>query len=226
MLAAILVISGSIIFLFENIFRLRKLNIISPFVDRTIAGAFDTQYTFLMNPLKIKKNILQNKLWQDANVRIVNHSTVEVQLLAKKPSALVEIHNMQILISSDGTPIPLSITEWSGLPEIEAQFLTEHSKENEDWRVKKAAEIILELDKVGLEALNITIEQKNSIFIVKISEGTEIVVPQSISPSELAASLQIIIGRFKIEGKTVTKIDFQSDKPVIILSSQTKSSIQ
>ena len=56
MLAAILVISGSIIFLFENIFRLRKLNIISPFVDRTIAGAFDTQYTFLMNPVKINKN--------------------------------------------------------------------------------------------------------------------------------------------------------------------------
>lgn len=215
---------GGIVFLGLSIFKLRRLIVISPFADTGIRNAFDKPYTFLIKTDQIKNSILQNPIWQDVQVHIVNPSTVEVSLTAKKPVAAVEFQKTYIPVASDGTPLPKS--EGGELPTIAVSSLTDYKAGNTDWRVTKAVDIIESLNNAGISVSKVTIEQKNSLFIIAISEGTQIVVPQTFSPSELAASLQIIIGRFRIEGKSVTKIDFQYDKPVIILSSQTKGIMQ
>jgi hypothetical protein len=146
---------------------------------------------------------------------------VEIRLVPKTPVAILKYHTIESSVSNDGTL--LSATQVKSLPEIDISSLTDYRVGESDWRVTKVTEVISQLSEIGLSTSKVTIEQKNSRFIISLRNGTLVVVPQTYSPSELAASLQIIIARFRIEGKTVSKIDFQYDKPIIILSADGKS---
>jgi len=217
----LLILIGSIGALVLGQFRIRRVVVISSSNDIKLTGLLTSHYIFQVDSKEIAQKILTDTKWRDASVAAVFPNTVEIRLVPKTPVAILKYHTIESSVSNDGTL--LSATQVKSLPEIDISSLTDYRVGESDWRVTKVTEVISQLSEIGLSTSKVTIEQKNSRFIISLRNGTLVVVPQTYSPSELAASLQIIIARFRIEGKTVSKIDFQYDKPIIILSADGKS---
>lgn len=50
---------------------------------------------------------------------------------------------------------------------------------------------------------------------ITLSTGTLVVIGSNTVPEEFVSSLQMIVRRFTIEGKSISKIDFRFDKPIV-----------
>lgn len=82
--------------------------------------------------------------------------------------------------------------------------------------------------KVVLDSLKIVAKTKDTIVNIKeiipaqnnsaqlvLDSGTEVIIDNNINVDNTVSSLQTIVRRFTIEGKSVSKIDYRFEKPVI-----------
>lgn len=132
------------------------------------------------------------------------------------PVARVILKNKNFLIDDDGILMAEGFSA-NTLPEIKFNLENISYGYESDWKIKKAKDLILEAAKKGINISHILYDDNEGSFHIYLSGGTEIVTSVTVDLNTFVTSLQLIITRFRIEGKTITKIDFRFDKPVVIL---------
>ncbi len=110
------------------------------------------------------------------------------------------------------------------LPVIKTPLITFGLGNLADWKIIKAKEIIFELGKRSIFSDQIVIDDNSGNYILKTNNQIEIIIPLKMEINTLSASLQLIISRFRIEGKIISRIDFQFEKPVVVLKNGEKMS--
>ena len=144
--------------------------------------------------------------------------TLRIDLKARIPKAYVKDSLRTQYIDDDGVLLPVERESEIKLPVIIAQDTIFFGTEKTDWRLIKAVSILTQMEKTSISIDQIVINSGKSVFHVYLNTKSEIIIPQSADAAVTAASLQTIIARFRIEGKFISKVDFQFDKPIVILS--------
>lgn len=70
------------------------------------------------------------------------------------------------------------------------------------------------LKESNIEYTSITTE-KDLSYLVKLKSGGEVLIDQDKDVEEQLSSLQLILKQLKIEGKTLRRLDFRYQKPII-----------
>lgn len=94
------------------------------------------------------------------------------------------------------------------------------SGNSSDALVVKAIRYFEELEKFGQNLEKITLDDSTNSYTFITQSQITALVPFSEDPSVISSSLQLILTRFRIEGKRVTKVNFLFDKPVITLANE------
>ena len=138
------------------------------------------------------------------------------------PVAYLIIKGRKIYIDRDGIYIPNLIIGSETYTEIQIPNLLILNLDNIDWRVLKAVKLVVAAQINSLEIAKITLDEPAGLYHLFLTTGEEAVCSQEQDPYLIAASLQIIISRFRIEGKIISQIKFQYDKPIVVLKSGEK----
>lgn len=146
-----------------------------------------------------------------------------VNLQFKKPVAQLVSGQTFLYLDKDGIFLS-GIKIEQILPTIEAPNISFSVDQKADWRVIKALRLLEDITKQNIVIGRIFIDDKAKMFLIYLTNGEEIVVSYLADSQKIATSLQIIITRFRIEGKFIKKIDFRFDKPVMVLSTGEKIS--
>lgn len=85
---------------------------------------------------------------------------------------------------------------------------------NEDQYLKKTIQTKLKEYAIPYESISIP---KKSIFIIKLSEGGEIILTSRKDLIPQLSSLQVIYSRLTMEGKKFRRLDMRYDRPIILL---------
>jgi cell division septal protein FtsQ len=152
------------------------------------------------------EKVLVSKLWP---------STIIIHSFYKSISAKIIVNEKIYYVDQNG----FNLTEIDNipvdLPNIYPTELVFNSQGQADWMIRKVIELINEQNKLSLMVLNAYLESDEQRVRLETYDDIEIILPLSKNSKDIAASLQIIISRFRIEGKNIDSIDFQFDKPLL-----------
>jgi hypothetical protein len=70
------------------------------------------------------------------------------------------------------------------------------------------------LKESNIEYTSITTE-KDLSYLIKLKSGGEVLIDQDKDVEEQLSSLQLVLKQLKIEGKTLRRLDFRYQKPII-----------
>lgn len=160
------------------------------------------------------KNIFIEKKYPDTLVLQVEERKVFVQVIGSGHKAYYD---------KEGVPIEYTNVSFS-LPLINAEKINVSKERVIDWRIMKAIKITEDFQKLNINIEDISIVDNENNFIVKLTQDGKVIIPYKEDAANIAASLQIIIHRFRIEGKFIEKIDFRFEKPIVSLSNGEKIS--
>lgn len=149
--------------------------------------------------------------------------TILMYIEDRIPVARIMNNQNDIYIDGDGVIINDGKT-YSNLPKISIGVLSVYLNQKTDWRIMKALSFLSETKKQGIIIEQISIDDLSGSFIARTSYNTDIFIPYDSDMSTKASSLQVIILRFRIEGKNITRVDFRYDKPLVTLSNGEKMS--
>ena len=165
----------------------------------------------------------KNQLVKSINIIKQYPDTLVLEVKARIPRYLVVKDSMIYPLDEEGIVLPGVIYD-EGLLQIDAANLSVFSGEKSDWRILKAISLLKNIEKQSILVDQISIDDKGSLFLINLDEGTKVVIPYNIDAAFLATSLQVIMSRFRIESKFVSRIDYRFEKPVVTLSNGEKMS--
>lgn len=169
--------------------------------EKTVTATLLSRNTFL-------KEVTLEKLYPDA---------INIHCILRDAIAQIQSANQVLFLDENGIFLPPQSHFPQNLPIIASTQTSMHVSEG-DWRIKKAIEFILRMGSSTIQVNRITIDEDMSSFHIQTRDGTLILVKNTSDPRDIAASLQTIIYRFRIEGKFVDRVDFRFDKPIVVLS--------
>lgn len=182
------------------------------------------QNIFFVNTDQIRQNLIKRNPGLSSVSIVKNYpSTLVVNLHFREPVALVLGSSVQLYIDRNGVFLPFFKKNLI-LPTIDASNIAFAADHKADWRIIKAIAFLEDISKQGLFVERIFIDDETKMFLIYLTEGSQVIAPYVSTTSKIAASLQAIIARFRIEGKFVKKIDFRFDKPVVTFSNGEKIS--
>ena len=209
-------ISG-ILFL-SDFFRIKKVIVISNSTEiRGLSQLFSENYLSLNEEVTAQKLLAVNPLIKNIKIGKTFPQTLTLNVFWRKPQAKILLDDKIILLDEEGK---VSAGDPDGLTEIAGTKITLPSSGTTDWRILKSVNYIILLSKSGIRVNNIYIFDEESIFILELADGEEVKIPFQTDPDQVSASLQVIISRFRIEGKFISSIDFRFDKPLVVLKNE------
>lgn len=209
-------ISG-ILFL-SYFFRIKKVIVISSSAEiRGLNQLFSQNYLSLNEEITAQKLLTVNPLIKNIKISKTFPQTLTLNVFWRKPQAKILLDDKIILIDEEGKA---SAGYPDGLTEITGTKITLPASGSTDWRILKSVNYITVLSKSGIRVNNIYIFDEESIFILDLADGEEVKIPFQTDPDKVSASLQVIISRFRIEGKFISSIDFRFDKPLVVLKNE------
>lgn len=175
-----------------------------------------------------EKYIIDNLQKQNPEVKSIHMikilpQTIILQVEARVPVAQVVTSSEKIYVDGEGMIISQE-NIYPNLPKIQIPDMSISPNKRADWRTVKASSFIQEAKKQGIIIEQIVANDATSVFTAKTLMGTEILLPYDTDIALKVSSLQVIVQRFKIVGKNITKIDFRFDKPLVTLSNGEKIS--
>lgn len=210
---------------FFQIFKLKKIIIISNYFNIQDLEVFNNQNILLLDQKKTVNNLLQkNSVIKSIVLTKRYPNTIILSVDFRKPAAIVTNTTSHVYVDSEGIILPSGKNEFVPTIEVTQKSLTR--EDVSDWRIKKALELLEEIRKQSISIVQITVDDTLNIFRLQTENSATILVPFSSEASSIATSLQVIMSRFRIEGKFVKTIDFRFDKPVAILTNGEKNSSQ
>lgn len=204
--------------LFISYFRIHKITVISS--DKQIFGLTDLKNLnyFLIDDKKIINSLQQkNKLYRDIKVQKKFPDKIIIIFNSRPAFAQIISANEILFIDDQGYPTK-SYQNHINLHKIKIPNII-YNIDNPDWRLLKSIKLINFLNNYSLQFSDIEITDTSQITGI-IDLDIRVFVALDKDPAQVAASLQTIISRFRIEGKNISSIDFRFDKPVVILKNE------
>lgn len=171
--------------------------------------------------------ILQDKNSAYFSINVVKQFPQTLLISPKKRIAVASIYSDTGKLYVDSQGILFSDKDiLDNLPVINLNEISVYPDKKTDWKVFKAIDFILESEKKSIKIDQIVSDNKSSSFIATTENGIQVLLPFSGDMQVKASSLQLIVMRFRIEGKNINKIDFRFDKPIVTLTTGEKISSQ
>lgn len=220
-----LILSGVFlsIFIYKK-FAIKKIILVSDKSKIMGLSIFENSNLLLINEKKMSFYL------QDQNTGIKSivlekefPQTIIIRIEPRIPIAAIGDETKNLYIDSEGI-ILTAETNFSTLPRIKTFDFEIYKDGKADWRVTKASSFIDMVGKQGILIDQILIDNSLNSFKVETGDGIEILLPFDTDIATKASSLQIILARFKIVGKNITRIDFRFDKPLVTLANGEKIS--
>lgn len=164
-----------------------------------------------------------NPVIKSIKIRKKFPQTMIMQIEDRLPVAKIITGIDNMYIDNDGI-ILTSNNNYPSFPKIIVSNISIGPNKKADWRVIKALSFINEARKQSIIIEQISADDTSNVFSAITSNGMIILIPYDADPMIKASSLQVIILRFTIVGKNITKLDFRFDKPVVTLSNGEKIS--
>lgn len=175
-----------------------------------------------------EKYIIDNLQKQNPQLKSIHMTkilpqTIILKIEARVPVAQIVTTSENIYVDNEGMIIREE-NIYPNLPKIQITEISIFPNNRADWRIVKASSFIQEARKQGIIVEQLDANDATSIFTATTQTGTEILLPYDSDIALKISSLQVIVQRFKIVGKNITKIDFRFDKPLVTLSNGEKIS--
>lgn len=224
-----LVICSSLLFgllfiwIVYSLFIIRKVVIISVTNQINSLNILNNKNLLQLDENKITSILLsQNKIYSNMTIRKKFPDILVIDTKLRVPAAFIVNQGRKIFIDQDGIYIPDMKNEGEIYTEIKIPNLIIYNLDNIDWRVLKAVKLSVAASKNSLTITKIILDESSGLYHLFLAGGEEVISSQEQDPYLIAASLQIIISRFRIEGKIISQIKFQYDKPVVVLKTGEK----
>lgn len=184
----------------------------------------DNENLFTLNIPK-SEQLLQSKNSTYYSVKIRKQYPQTLVIETQKRTAVAKILNItqDLFIDAEGV-VFVEKNNRETLPVISFSEISIYPGQKTDWRTINAVKLILECEKQSIKIDQITSDDKSSSFIARVENGIQVLLPFSTDMRIKVSSLQLILMRFRIEGKNISKIDFRFDKPVVTLANGEKIS--
>jgi cell division septal protein FtsQ len=219
----ILLITSLLIYLY-NFFTVKRVYVIGNVIPLRGINSLSKENLLLFNNKNVESN-LKNKNPSVKNIIIRKTFPNILNITTIRREAIIEITDGKRVLYLDEDGIVLEINHLnSKLPQIKTTLITFGLGNMADWKMIKAKNLIIELEKKGIFTDQIAVDDNSGNYILKTNNKIEIIIPLKMEINILSASLQLIISRFRIEGKIISKIDFQFEKPVVVLKNGGKMS--
>lgn len=207
-----------------NSFNLKNLIIINKKTTFSGLSQLNGANILFLDLQKVSLNLLKlNSSFLTINLSKKYPNTLILEIVNRKPAAKIQAGNIYKYIDHEGILFTDDDT-FSDLPLINIPEISIYKNQKADWRVLKAIAFIDEGVSRSIKIEQISGSDSDNVFTIKLSSGTEIMLPYTADIGVKASSLQLIILRFRIEGKNIDRIDFRFDKPVVTLSNGEKIS--
>lgn len=204
-------------------FRVKKVVIIGQTSSITGLNIFNHQNLISLDTNRAAAELVKDNYFIDKVIlRKKYPDEVVLNLTFKLPVLNLICANGQFSLDQKGIIIP--VEEKEDWPVIENKNSLCLYGQKADWRVLKVYELILEINNLGYRTLKVTVDDSRGAYIFSENPESELVIPYAAEVSSTATSLQIIISRFRIEGKLIKSIDFRFDNPVITFENGEKIS--
>lgn len=212
-------------YLLLNLFHLKKVYIITEKLRMDGLSEMNGQNLLFLNTDKIAE-ILVHKNVNLKSIKIdkIYPDSLKLYPQAKIIKARIKSNTGKVLLDEEFILLRSEDEEVNNVPVIEVQNIPVVLSQKADWRVERAIIFYDQIINQGLSIRRIKVDGYLAYVTLSIAEGTEVLIPLEEEGYKAAASLQIIMSRFRIEGKFVSRIDLQFDKPVVILESGEKIS--
>ncbi len=204
---------------------IRRVLITSPFPLLYDSAQISSSSLTLLDAGKLRTHILRKN--RDVSTVIIEKSYPEsliITVVARKPIAFVSIGERVRAIDDDGVLLTYVPEQTAVLPTLDAPGIPFYSDQKADWRVATVVSYLQLFEREHIASKEIAIDPAGSQFRFLLQENISTVMPFSGNPGAIVASLQVILGRFRIEGKQVHTVDFRFDKPIITFQNGEKIS--
>lgn len=202
----------------------KKIIIYSPFPIRYNAQEITGKKLFFVNEEALRRQILEKN--QEVKTVVIEKQypdSLKLTVVVRQPIAQLQSSSSPRYIDEDGVVLSQGITA-IGLPVIEAWGVPLYWSGKADWRLTKAVLLIQLLEKEHIPLQRIVTNESGSAYVVTGADNLQVYVPYTANPGAVVASLQVILSRFRIEGKRLAAVDFRYDKPVVTFQTGEKIS--
>ncbi len=163
---------------------------------------------------EIKKHFLKNFKVKEVKITKKLPKTIVVNLVYRERLVLVVAKNGLFFSDEEGFIFENSTNE-IGYPLLNLQnkeinlgiIITQKN-------ILKALRIVKLFNDEKIQIINITPLTEEEILLT-LNQGTLVLIGSDLEPEQIVSSLQKIIKRFTIEGKTIKKIDFRFNNPIV-----------
>ncbi len=83
-------------------------------------------------------------------------------------------------------------------------------------QISSTRQIEMAIKERNIEYVSISTQQDTS-YLIKLKDGGEVTLDPGKNTTQQLSSLQLILSQLKIEGKTLKRLDFRYEKPIITL---------
>lgn len=204
---------------------IRTVIITSPFPLRYDAAQISSASLVLLDVAHLRSHILQQN--RDASTVVIEKSypqTLILTVVARKPLALVRVGVRVRAIDEEGILLTYVPEHTGALPELDAAGIPFYTDQKADWRIATAVTYLQLFRRENVSPKHVSVDTYSSQYQFLLEENTTAVIPFSGNPGVIVASLQVILGRFRIEGKQIRTVDFRFDKPIITFQTGEKIS--
>ncbi|MCL4338995.1 hypothetical protein M1271_04885 [Patescibacteria group bacterium] len=205
------------IYISYSLFEVHRIIVISYDTNLKDLDILAGQNLLFMDTERLEKDLLvKNMVIKKIRLEKRYVNTIIVQTELRIP--LVHVVSGNVMGDVDSSGIYTLDAFNSDLPTIQAGGIPIYKDQKADWRIQKSVDMIVDLNKAGLTVRKIEINNNENYFTAYMKDDSIVMVPFTADVLSVAASLQVIISRFRIEGKFVSKVDFRFDKPIVVLS--------
>lgn len=206
-----------------NVLHVRKVIVISSYPSLSGLEAVGGSNIIFLDAKKVTSGLLKkNSYAKNISILKIYPNTLKITVDSRTPIAMVRINGKLFLVDPDGYIIGES--ENQQVPFIDGIQLKGNQTGRVDWTVIKALNILDDLTKQSISIDRLMMDTDNSLMTLTLAGDIPVIIPLNVDINRTATSLQAIINRFRIEGKSVTKIDFRYDKPIAIIQNEEKNS--
>ncbi len=178
---------------------------------------------FLKNDLLANHLLKNNPAVKNIIISKFIPDSLRIQIVNRKPIAIVSNEKVSLKIDEEGVYLTDG-SDFEKLPIFQINNIGIYSDQKADWRIVKALAFLQYFNKGNIDIQNADIDDNANMYTFHIPNGVRVLMPYTGDVSKIAASLQVIISRFRIEGKSISIIDFRYDKPIVVLSNDGKKS--
>lgn len=199
-------------------FRLKK--VIAYCDDRSLKGLsrFNGVWTFMISEPEAAAVLLrENRIMKNIKVKLLMPDTMEIECENRQKFSYMKSGAVNFYVDEEGVFLEKADENSAGLPTITAEQISLGSFEKLDWRLMRAIEYLKYSNRSDWKVKDISVRGDEKMYTLGLQTGEVIFIPIDKDPDLISASLQIIISRFRIDGKFISKIDFSSEKPTVTI---------